>query len=126
MTSDSDRKAAEEYAQRVVSHEIDAARFAMRDPIANARADFLAGVAHALKERSHTEYTIGFVDGKAAALKELEQVAREAFEAGRYGKYTRNSIMPRPLLWSEVQHDFDYKEFEDYWQQKTESKEAND
>ena len=71
-----------------------------------------------------TSYRDGYVEGRASALKNLEQVAREAFDAGRYGKYTRNSIMPRPLLWSEVQHDFDYKEFEDFWQKKTESKEA--
>lgn len=78
------RKKAEAYAQRVVSHDIDAARFLMRDPVANARADFLAGYKYALKE--------------------LEQIAREAWEA------RENS-------------DFG-AEFQDYWQKKTESKEA--
>jgi len=97
MTSDSERKAAEEYAERIAGHDIDSLRYAMKDPIANARADFIAGYEYALKE--------------------LEQIAREVYRAGWYtaASYEHPAFLEESIF---------VKAFQDYWQKKTESGEA--
>lgn len=54
-----------------------------------------------------------FLLGRSSALKELEQIAREAFEAGRAKVGSPD--------W-----DYAFETFESYWQKKTESKEVGD
>jgi hypothetical protein len=86
MTSDGDRKAAEQ-----------------------ARAWVQTKYPSDVKvvgEVTNPERESDFIDGYNSALREIEQVAREAFEAGQ--EYERYNL-----------YDFD-----DYWRLKTESKEG--
>ena len=109
--SEQDRKAAED-----VSLEYAEKRFP-NDPVkiyiaATSHSD---GRSRALKKQNHTEYTIGYSDGKKAGTeqgkKELEQIARDAWEAAidAYEHYMNYG---------------DRASFECYWQKKTESKEG--
>jgi len=84
MTSDSERKAAEEW---VSLPEIDS-------------------ILETDEELSlHSAAIMGFLAGRSSALKEQEQIAREAFEAGQDSLVMIEKVP-----------------FRDYWQQKTESK----
>ncbi len=91
--NEQDRKAVEEYIEKLFRECQSAQKrgeWWTYSP-SDSERDFLAGLAHARKE--------------------LEQVAREAFEAGRV----------------KVGHpdwDYAFEAFSDYWKKKTESKEG--
>jgi type IV secretory pathway VirD2 relaxase len=93
MTSDSDRKAAEEYA------------------IDQWVGDLGQAITVEMRAEEIRRSAIDFLAGRSSALKELEQIAREAFEAGR------DTIFHPTLFY---RHEY----FTDYWQKKTESKEG--
>ena len=96
MTSDSERKAAERFGEiALVEH---------WQPRVKAEQKHTApwGQLTTVKDC----YSYGYLKGRSSALRDLEQVAREAFDAGQ--EYERYNL-----------YDFD-----DYWRLKTESKEG--
>ncbi len=101
MSSDSERKAAEEYAL--------ASGWSCLD-------EQLAGAeAFAIRD--------AYLAGRSSALKELEQVAREAFNAGQARRFIVRTETVNASNASTVQTSSP-ETFRDYWQDKTESRES--
>ena len=91
--SDSERKAAEEYADKQEQMDLEERAMCIDD----------------------------FLAGRSSALKEIEQIAREAAMFG-YNFARDNVVETNPVI--EI-HKF-LGAINDYWQKKTESKEANE
>jgi hypothetical protein len=110
MTSDSERKAAEEWIVGLrEKNKAEAARYSSTTK--------WSGLYDGQEIRE------SFLAGRSSALKELEQIAREAFEAGkRRGQY---EMVELRLLCTYSHEDslLGLPNFTDYWQKKTESKE---
>ena len=72
--------------------------------------------AYGISPKENPEFDI-FKAGRSSALKELEQIAREAFDVGWYASasFQHPATQEQNVL---------TKEFQDYWQKKTESKEV--
>jgi hypothetical protein len=97
MNSDSDRKAAEEYCQNATGN---------------------IGIRYYGQENfTENPLIMAFLHGIAHAKKDLEQVAQNIYRAGWYtaASYEHPAFLEESVF---------VKEFEDYWQKKTESKEG--
>ncbi len=107
MTSDSDRKAAEEYAEKLY-------------PDTANRASLSYSENLDVRLQARKQIADAYLAGRSSSLKELEQVAREAFRAGK----ERSAWEIVVANWTYQVEEKEPLSEDDYWQKKTESKET--